>query len=258
MATIAPAFSTRAGRDGFFATIALVMTATVIAGFSLHFLLGRSSFNARALVHLHGVVLMGWMVLFTLQAQLGAGAQTPRLHRQLGWVGAGWAALVVAVACAVIVDVTRRGIAPFFFQPQHFLIANPLTAFAFAGFTYAAIRMRRRTDWHRRLHICGTAMIMGPAFGRILPMPLLIPWAFEISCLAGLAFPAAGMIHDRRRYGRVHQAWLWAFVVMLALLLTAQLLAFSGFGDWLYGVVTQGAPGAALDGRAFAPMPPLP
>lgn len=258
MATIAPAFPIREGRDRFFSGLAIAMAVTVVLGFSTQYMMGRSTFAARPIVHVHALAFMGWVALFTVQAQLGAGAETPRLHRRLGWVGAGWAVLLIAVACALIVDVTRRGTAPFFFQPQHFLLANPFTVFAFAGFTWAAIRLRRRTDWHRRLHICGTTMIMGPAFGRLLPMPLLEPWAFECGALAGLVFPAAGMIHDKLRYGRVHPAWLLAFVAIPGLLLAARLLAFSPAGDALYAAVTQGSPGAAVDGRAFAPPPPTP
>ena len=57
--------------------------------------------------------------------------------------------------------------------------------------------MRRRTDWHRRLHYCGTALLMGPAFGRLLPMPLLAPWAFEATFIAVMIFPIIGVIAER-------------------------------------------------------------
>lgn len=258
MATVVSAFPITRERDRFFSGVAIAMAATVIVGFSLQYLMGRSSFGARPIVHLHAVAFMGWVALFTVQAQLGAGRETPQLHRRLGWLGAGWAVLLVVVAFALMVDVTRRGTAPFFFRPQHFLIANCLGVLTFAGFTAAAIRMRHRTDWHRRLHVVGTSMIMGPAFGRLLPSPLLQPWAFEIAALAGLVFPAAGMMRDWRRYGRVHPAWLWAFVAMPASLVAAYLLAFSPLGDALYAAVTSGSPGAVVPGLEFAPPPPGP
>ena len=89
---------------------------------------------------------------------------------------------------------------------QQFLVFNPLTLFAFAGLTAAAIVMRRRTDWHRRLHLCGMTLLLGPGFGRLLPMPLLPPFAFEAVFAASMLFPLAGVISDLRRTGRIHPA----------------------------------------------------
>ena len=86
---------------------------------------------------------------------------------------------MVTAGLMVILAVIRNGTSPFFFQPQYFLIANPMSLLLFVGFTLAAVRMRHRTDWHARLHICGMTMIMGPGFGRLLPMPLLIPMRFK-------------------------------------------------------------------------------
>jgi hypothetical protein len=256
MATVVSGFPITRERDRFFSGVAIAMALTVIAGFSLHYLAGRSTFEARPIVHVHALAFMGWVGLFTVQAQLGAGRETPQLHRRLGWLGAAWAVLLVVVAFALMIDVTRRGTAPYFFRPQQFLIANCLGVLTFAGFTVAAIRMRHRTDWHRRLHVVGTSMIMGPAFGRLLPSPLLQPLAFEIASLAGLVFPAAGMMRDWRRYGRVHPAWIWAFVAMPATLVAAYVLAFSPIGAALYAAVTSGSPGAAVPGLEFAPPPP--
>lgn len=54
-------------------------------------------------------------------------------------------------------------------------------------------RNRRQTEWHRRLHFCGTAILMGSGFGRLLPLPLLTPLAFEATFFATLLFPLAGV-----------------------------------------------------------------
>ena len=68
------------------------------------------------------------------------------------------------------------------------------------------------------------ASITGPGFGRLLPMPLLIPYGWEISNTVGLVFVAAGMIRDKRHRGAIHPAWfvgVAAIIGALALVLTA-------------------------------------
>ena len=257
MATIAPAQHDSATAEKFFRIIAIGMGLTVVAGFSMQYLMGRSSFAARPLVHIHGLVFMGWVALFVTQSWLATHGSMA-LHRILGWFGAGWAAVLIIMAFWIIVDVTQRGTAPFFFQPQHFLIGNPLSALVFAGLTWWAIRLRRQTDWHMRLHVCGMAAIIGPAFGRLLPMPLLIPYAFELAGIAGLIFPLAGMIRDSRKYGKVHPAWWWGVGAILAIIPVSHAIASSAIGDAIYAAVTAGHPGANVPGLAFPPPPPMP
>lgn len=259
MATLAPqSFRDEPASDErFAATMAIVMTLFVVAGFSTQYLMGRSTFASPLRVHIHAVAFMGWVAIFVTQSWLATRGPLA-LHRKLGWIAAGWMVAMVAAGLAVMIAVVRNGTAPFFFQPQHFLIANPLGLLGFVGLTCAAIAMRKRTDWHARLHICGMAMIIGPAFGRLLPMPLLIPYAFETAVVAGAMFPVAGAIRDWRKTGRVHPAWGIGLAVLAGTVITADLLAASPFGDWLYQATVAGSPGAAVPGMEFAPPPDTP
>lgn len=257
MATLAPAQSHTSEADNFFRTLAILMAVTVVAGFSVQFLAGRSSFAARPLVHMHGLAFMAWVGLFVTQAWLATHGPIS-LHRRLGWIGAVWVVVLLVMGSLISIDVTQRGTAPFFFQPQNFLIANPLSAIVFAALAWTAIRLRRQTDWHMRLHICAMTAIIGPAFGRLLPMPLLIPYAFEIAGLVGLFFPIAGMIRDWRKYGRVHPAWYWGVGAFLAVIPVSHLIANSAMGDAIYAAVTAGHPGAVVPGLEFAPPPIMP
>ena len=254
MASIAPAQNDHAAAESFFRTIAILMGLTVVAGFSTQYLMGRSSFGARPLVHLHGLAFMGWVGLFVTQAWLATRGPIS-LHRRLGWIGAGWIVLLIVMGIWISIDVTQRGTAPFFFRPQHFLIANPAGMLCFALLTWSAIRLRKQTDWHMRLHICGMAAIIGPAFGRLLPMPLMIPYAFDIAVLAGLVFPLTGMVRDLMRDGKVHPAWWRGVFAILAVLPLAHLIANSPAGDAIYAAVTAGHPGANVPGLEFAPPP---
>lgn len=256
MATLASAPPQTAAADSFFRTLAILMGLTIVAGFSMQYLAGRSSFAARPLVHLHGVAFMGWVGLFVTQAWLATHGPMA-LHRRLGWIGAGWIAVLLVLGSWISIDVTQRGTTPFFFQPQNFLIANPLAAIVFAALSWSAIRMRKHTDWHMRLHICAMTAIIGPGFGRLLPMPLLIPYAFEIAGLVGLVFPIAGMLRDFRKSGRVHPAWYWGVGAFLAVIPVSHIIANSALGDAIYAAVTAGHPGADIPGLEFQP-PPMP
>ena len=127
---------------------------------------------------------------------------------------------------------------------------------SFAGLTFAAVRLRRETDWHRRLQICAFATLMGPGFGRLLPSPFLMPYAFEVPVLVGLLFLVPPMIRDYRRDGRVHPAWWWGIGTVFSVLIVARVIAPTPIGDAIYAFATAGSPGAALPGMAFGALPP--
>jgi hypothetical protein len=257
LATIAPSTPFDGDSESFFRRTAIAMALVIVAGFSMQFLAGRSSLAARPLVHVHGIAFMTWVALFVTQSWLATRGPIA-LHRKLGWFGAVWIVVLLILGTWITVDVTQRGSAPFFFRPQHFLIANPLSAMVFAALAWTAICMRKRTDWHMRLQICAMVAIIGPGFGRLLPMPLLIPYAFEAAGLTGMLFIVAGMIRDWRKSGRVHAAWWWGLLANLAIIPLSNLIVYSPLGDTIYASVTDGQPGAKVPGLEFAPMPPMP
>lgn len=243
--------------DRFFVAMALVIAGLNIVGFSLHFAMGRSSFAAPVLVHAHALIFFGWIVIYVLQTLFAASGRLA-LHRTLGWIAMGWMAVMVCLGVAVTLALVQRGAVPFFFTPAYFLVMNPMTLVVFVGLTVAAIRLRRRADWHRRLHYCGMAYLCAPAFGRLLPLPLLIPYAGWAVLGAMLTLPAIGMIADARRTGRVHPAWWWGVGAMLAGHAAITLISASPLGQALYGAVVTDTPATRVPGDAYPPFPPMP
>jgi hypothetical protein len=256
LASIAQATPHGGVDEPFFRRSAILMALVIVAGFSMQYMMGRSTFDARPLVHFHGVAFMTWVGLFVAQSWLATRGPIA-LHRKLGWIGAGWIAVLVVMAFLIVIDVAQRGLTPFFFRPQHFLIANPLTAIVFAALAWTAIRMRKNTDWHMRLHISAMVAIIGPGFGRLLPMPLLIPYAFEAAGLVSMLLIVAGMIRDRQKMGRVHLAWWWGLLANMAVIPVSSMIAYSPLGDAFYAAVTKGHPGAAMPGLDFPSPPPI-
>lgn len=257
MATLAThAVPARAGaEERFFMKAALAMAAVVVVGFSFNAAMGRSSLSAPISVHIHGMLFMGWMVLYVVQNALVATGNVG-VHRRLGWLSALWIPAMIVAALYVIVAMLRRGTVPFFFTPIYFLSFDVMTLVSFAAVAGAAIRLRRRTDWHRRLMFCGMAALTGPGFGRLLPMPLLIPWAGEASVAAAMLFPAWGILSDRRREGRIHPAWWWGLAAILGGQIIAEIVARTPLGLSLYDWVAAGSPGALVAPAAY-PAPPI-
>jgi hypothetical protein len=238
----------------FFLISAIVMAVIIVLGFSVQLGLGRSSFGARIGVHVHAVVFFGWTMLYVAQNVLVARGSIA-LHRRLGWIGAWWAAAIVLLGLYTTAMTVRQGTSPFFFQPAYFLFMNGVTVIGFGALTAAGIVLRRQTAWHRRLILCGMAILTGPAFGRLLPMPLMIPHAAWGVFAAVMLFPIMGMIRDVKRSGRVHRAWWWGAGTITAIQIAIGIVAGSSAGIAIYDAVTRGSPGAAVPPMEFAPLP---
>ena len=242
------------GDERFFLRGAIVMTAVIIAGFSLQLAMGRSTFSSPLRVHAHAIVFMGWVAIYLVQ-NIFVATDRMALHRRLGWIAAVWMVPMVVLGCLVTVAMVRLGHVPFFFRPLQFLIFDPVAVFTFAGLTIAAILLRRRTEWHRRLHFCGMTILLAPAFGRLLPLPLLQPWAWEAAYGATILFPLAGAWADMRRGGRVHPAWRWGIGTIVASFVLVEAITYSPIGTAIYKRVTEGSPGAVVPPLEFAPAP---
>ncbi len=257
MATLAPNVRSVVDRErSFFLYLAIAMAAIIVAGFSLNIAAGRSSFSVPLVYHVHAFVFFGWVVLYLVQTILAATGNV-RLHRQLGWLALAFIPAMVVLGTLMTVTTLQRSGGPFFFDQNQFLIANPLGITAFAGLAIAGLVMRRRTDWHRRLMCCAMIILTGPGFGRLLPMPLMVPYGWYVAAIvAPMAFFAAGMIADRRRSGRVHPAWYCGLAVLVGTQLVADGIAYSPAGHALTEQVLAGTPGA---GRPMAgQMSPAP
>jgi hypothetical protein len=243
----------------FIRNLATAMAFVLVSGFVVQLAMGRSSFGAPLIVHAHAVVFMGWVGIVLTQVWL-AGSGNIAMHRQIGRLAGVWALGLLVFGTWITIAAVQTGRTPFFFQPQHFIIANPLSLYAAIGLLVAAYMMRKQTDWHARLQIGSFTLLMGPGFGRLLPMPLLPPYAFEIAGLAALIFPAIGIFYDMRVHGRPHPAWFWGIGVLLAVIVVARLAGFSPVGEAVYDAVVAGTPLAGTSGLDFPPPPgpPLP
>ena len=236
----------------FFLILSSIISLGIVAGFVIQLAAGRSTFNVPLPYHLHGVVFFAWVALFMAQNVLITRGNVA-LHRTLGMISVFWVPLMVALGITIMVVVLRRTGGPFFFAQNIFLFSNIGGLTLFAILTFSALKVRRHTGWHRRLMLCGFALLSNPGFGRIMPMPLLIPYAWHLMMLVVLAFPVAGMIYDKRRRGHVHPAWFWGAGAIIVMQVIADLVAVSPLGISLTQQLIAGTPGAERPMEAFLP-----
>lgn len=247
---VAPA----SGDERFFLRAAVLMAIIVVAGFANNYLMGRSTFAAPIRVHIHAFFFMGWIAIYLLQNIFVATGRID-LHRRLGWVAAFWIIPMILMGCFVTIEMVRAGHAPFFLKPLQFLIFDPVIVLTFASLTVAAVLLRRRTEWHRRLHFCGMSMLIGPGIARLLPMPLLSPWAWESFFCVCLLFPLSGVFADIRRSGHAHPAWRYGIGAMIGGFVLTEALTYSPIGTALYATVVRGSPGASIAPLEFGRPP---
>lgn len=245
--TSAPVQGTR-----FFTVMAFVMAASIIAGFSLNIVTGRSSFAAPWYLHAHGMIFLGWIGLYLAQ-HVTIATGNIALHRRLGVLAYLWIPLMVAAGVMIIVMVARTTGGPFPFAMNEFFVSNLMALFTFGGLALWALRVRRHTGWHRRLMLVAMSILTGPGLGRLLPTPLFIPNAWVILITLTFIFPLVGMLYDLRRDGRVHPAYWWAMGINVGLFVLSMLLAYSplgyAFAEWLVA----GTPGAERPMEAYLP-----
>lgn len=177
-------------------------------------------------VHVHGVAMLAWLALLIIQPTL-VSRDNLALHRKLGWAGAALAMLITCLGIFTGVASLVLNRFPPFFTPPYFLALTTIESLVFGLMVWAAVRRRHMTAWHRRLMIGATIVILEPALGRILPMPLMIGWSDIPIGLIQLAVVGIVALYDRRTLGRVHPATKAIAAIVIAVRVTIYVLAMT-------------------------------
>lgn len=215
MATVAGA---QAVRLSFWAKMTLGLSIFIMFGFAQFALRGFVPYRqVPAIFHLHGVMMLAWLGLSSTQAVLAGRGAGLAIHRKLGWASAAMVPAIVVLASLTCLAGLRTGFYPPFFTPAYFLALVHVGIAGFAALVAAAVVRRREADWHKRLMIGSTILLMDPALGRVLPMPFIMPWGEWLSMLVQLGVAWLIVRHDRRVLGQVHPATV---VVLAAIVLS--------------------------------------
>jgi hypothetical protein len=151
----------------FFFVMGVFVSAVIASGFLSRVVSGAVTFDHAWPVHVHAVSFMCWLGLCIAQSWLAL-RSSMRIHAALGRAGVALAIWMSAVGVAITAIAIAGGRVPPFFTPAYFLVLDWLNAIVFLGLVVWAVRMRRRSDWHRRLMLCATLCVGIPGFARLI------------------------------------------------------------------------------------------
>jgi hypothetical protein len=179
-------------------------------------------------VHVHAIVFVTWLVLFTVQVLL-IRSQKLGLHKRLGFMLVYLAALMMFLGPATALTVQHNGMANPNADPA-FLSVQFTDILAFVGLTGAAIYLRRSPTSHKRLILLGTLYITDAGYARWLADPLLNAlggvtfWHLWIALYFGpLVMAALAGLYDLATRRTLHPA----YVAGVAYMFSVQMLAIS-------------------------------
>ena len=212
-----PRVPTRVNDRRLYILAAILTPLIVLLGFARSYYL-KPFFNTPDIpgwiVHLHGVVMTAWVLLFVIQVSLVATRRT-RIHQRLGILGAGLAALVVIVGVSTALFSAARGSLPGV-DGLRFLVIPLGDMLIFAILISLALYYRRKLDVHKRLMLLAAINILTPAIARI-PLDFIInggPLVFfgltDLCLIAVVAF-------DTFKHRRLHPVFLWGSIFLIAM-----------------------------------------
>ncbi len=206
----------------FYLGFSLVAWAVVVVGFGpglLDHLAGRRP-PPPLILHLHAVAFFGWLALFTTQTVL-IGRRRTGLHRRLGMLGAGLAALMVVLGVATALAVHRERFEAGHGERIAFLIVQIMGMVVFAVCVALALLLRNRTEAHKRLMLLATVELLGAGFGRSLGR-VLMPHlggglvGFPLALFAGgYLLVVLAMLYDLGTRRRIHPVYLAGLPCMM-------------------------------------------
>jgi hypothetical protein len=230
----------QAGERRVYTWAAIVALIVVFAGFAPTYYL-KSAFGTpdlSTIKHVHGVVMTAWFVFFLAQVRLVATGNT-LTHRKLGVLGVVLALLLVTVGMQVAIASARAGVTPLPSIPPLVFLVMPIGELViFTTLFTAAIVMRKRSPYHKRLMLLASVALLTPAMAR-LPFEFVQvggpPAFFGLTDLVILGCIAFDTVKNRR----VHPAFIVGFVVVvvgqLGRLLVARTPEWMTFAKWLVG-----------------------
>ena len=224
----------RAGARHHFPLTAILFGVVVFAGFARTYYL-KAYFGTPALpsllVHVHGLVMTAWVLLFASQVFL-IRSNNVALHQKMGIAGVVLAIAVVVIGFFTALSAAKNGSASFPPGiPRLAFLAVPMFDLLMMVILFgAAIYYRGTPANHKRLMLLAIVNLIPPALARI-PIPKLQ----AAGPLFFFGFPTlvilTALIYDRRHKG----VWNRAFVIGAVLLIASYpiRLLISGTATWM-------------------------
>jgi hypothetical protein len=230
-------------RSRFFLYMAFTFLAIALIGFSTTYFLplSRGAFSAPPIIHVHGVLLFGWLLLFIAQSSLIHNLSFVT-HRRLGVLGATLCVGIVISGVLVGLHATRRDLAAG--GGDEFVLGQFVNVLIemllFGALVAAAIVLRRDGESHKRLLLLATISALGPAWLRFRHIFPAVPQPFVTFSLLADSLLMVAIARDYVANRRIHPVYLWGGGTMLAIhvieLSAATSEPWVRLSRWLLGV----------------------
>lgn len=224
----------------------LIVWTAIVSGFAYHNVtkLMAGQLTYPWIVHVHGVVFVGWLLLLTAQVLFVRRGQVA-LHRRIGMFGAGLAAVMVPLGVATGITTEQLKFGTSASDPK-FLSVMFADMLVVGGLIGAGIVLRGNPMAHKRLMLVASLVMTDAGFGRWLS-PQIVRWTgvknfWDIQTFAdgGWLFirfqllPAYTLIatvgvYDLITRKRLHPAYCWAVAFSLPVHMLAGWLYFQPF-----------------------------
>ncbi len=227
MATEQVGFAVRARRPGtakasglsrflnkyFYFCMSLLVALVVVYGFShtVNQNLIHATPERPWLLWVHGAVFSGWVVFFILQSAL-VRTRNVKLHRTLGWFGAGLASVMTVLGISTAMVMDRFDFVHFHYpDSKTFFAVQLLDMVSFTTLFWLAVYWRKKPELHRRLILMATCALTAAAFARFPGMgPKFAYFGVDGLILLGVAWD---LIVNRK----IHAAYRYALPALVVL-----------------------------------------
>jgi hypothetical protein len=223
----------------FFSTMAVLLLATIFAGFARSYYLA-GVFHAplpSLIVHIHGAAFTCWILLFVAQTSLVFAGQVG-IHRRLGIAGFLLACLMLVLGALAATDsLVRHAADRAGRDPQAFYIVPLTDLLIFAVVMFFGFRARANPAAHKRLMLIATIAISDAAIAR---------WPVAFVHNGGylrvqIAFLLLLVGYDFWSTRKIHPATLWAgaFLIFMELVRSpiGNTNAWHAFANWVISLV---------------------
>ena len=197
----------RKRKPSFFLIIAIVGLFAVLIGFAKTFIItvATNNFSAPLLIHIHGAFSFGWILLFLSQTSL-IHFDKYKIHQTLGYLGLFIAAGVIITMIPAGMYVVQRDLKKGFGDSAYSSLLGVISSgIIFFSLVVTGILKRRQPEFHKRLMLLATIVVLWPAWFRFrhyfpsVPRPdiwfaLILPYSLII----------IAWIWDKLKNGSVH------------------------------------------------------
>ena len=203
----------------FFLAVAILFPIVALIGFASTYYL-KPLFDSppipRAIIHLHGIVMAAWIVLFISQVYFIRSTRI-KTHQRLGMISILLAVIIFVTGLFTAISAAKYGSnsTPPGVKPIEFLVVPFFDMVVFAVLFAGAVYYRRNAPNHKRLMLLTVLNFVPPAMARF-PFGLTAAfgplWFFGVPDLVAIACLAV----DTWRNGKLNKVFLAGSIFLIA------------------------------------------